>query len=178
MSIKLGCRGKIILLICIVIVGRVAIAWVNTKLSTITGTVVTVIDGDTCDVRYRTWFREETARIRFASVDAPERGQPFWKASRDFLKERIIGKQVRILTEGRDRYRRLVGTVYLETNGVEEKVNLSLVEEGMAWWYQEYAPNDSHLAGLQNSAQMERRGIWSDPNPVPPWAYRREKRNQ
>jgi micrococcal nuclease len=43
----------------------------------------------------------------------------------------------------------------------------------MAWWYRKYAPNDNVLARLEAQARQEKRGLWSQPAPVPPWDWRK-----
>jgi hypothetical protein len=52
----------------------------------------------------------------------------------------------------------------------------SLVQAGLAWWYQRYAPNDTQLAELEREARQAKRGLWADVHPVPPWDWRRGKR--
>jgi hypothetical protein len=51
--------------------------------------------------------------------------------------------------------------------------NLSreLVRAGLAWWYCKYS-TDPILAALELEAYGARRGLWSDPNPIPPWELR------
>jgi hypothetical protein len=45
----------------------------------------------------------------------------------------------------------------------------------MARWYWEYAPADSGLAGAEGEARAAKRGLWSQPDAVPPWDWRRGK---
>jgi hypothetical protein len=52
----------------------------------------------------------------------------------------------------------------------------SLVQAGLAWWYQRYARNDTQLAELEREARRAKRGLWADAHPVPPWDWRRGKR--
>ena len=52
-------------------------------------------------------------------------------------------------------------------------LNHVMVGQGMAWWYRRYAPNDLELAGLETEAKAAKRGLWGQPNPVPPWDWRR-----
>jgi hypothetical protein len=47
-----------------------------------------------------------------------------------------------------------------------------MVREGMAWWYRKYAPDDTELERLEADARAAKRGLWSQPNPVPPWQWR------
>ncbi len=48
-------------------------------------------------------------RVRLAEIDAPERGQPFWRKSRDALADYVAGKVVTIFKINIDRYERIVG---------------------------------------------------------------------
>jgi hypothetical protein len=41
----------------------------------------------------------------------------------------------------------------------------------MAWWFREYAPNDRELERLEAEAREAKRGLWSQPNPIPPWDW-------
>jgi len=46
----------------------------------------------------------------------------------------------------------------------------------MAWVYTRYAAKGSSLQAIQAKAMDDRRGLWSDDHPVPPWDWRRLKR--
>jgi hypothetical protein len=48
-----------------------------------------------------------------------------------------------------------------------------LVRRGMAWWYRRYAPNHPTLSRLEEEARAARIGLWSQPDPTPPWEWRR-----
>jgi micrococcal nuclease len=48
----------------------------------------------------------------------------------------------------------------------------------MCWWYRKYAPNDRELEKLEVEARSDKRGLWADPMPIPPWAYRKLRRGQ
>ena len=69
-----------------------------------------------------------------------------------------------------DRYGRTVGEVILPDGRV---LNHELVRAGLAWWYRRYAPDDKTLEQLERGARGANRGLWADPNPVPPWEWRR-----
>ena len=57
-------------------------------------------------------------------------------------------------------------------------MNLERVRAGMAWWYRQYAkeqtPADRQLYELaENDARAAKRGLWADNEPMPPWEWRR-----
>lgn len=60
-------------------------------------------------------------------------------------------------------------------NGVD--VNLQQVKAGVAWWYRDYAkeqsPEDRRLyEQAEQQARMQRVGLWRDAEPIPPWDWR------
>ena len=56
-------------------------------------------------------------------------------------------------------------------------VNHTLVkEDGWCWWYRNYAPADTVLERLESEARAELKGVWADPQPVPPWEWRKRNR--
>jgi endonuclease YncB( thermonuclease family) len=115
-------------------------------------------------------------RIRLAGIDCPERRQAFGTRAKQALAERVAGKEVTVEWEKRDRYGRVVGKV---VSGGED-IDLALVREGMCWWYRKYAheqsPADRVLyEDAETKARGKRLGLWRDPNPVPPWEWRRER---
>jgi endonuclease YncB( thermonuclease family) len=54
------------------------------------------------------------------------------------------------------------------------ELNEMLVRDGLAWWYRRYAPRDGQLESLERAARNANRGLWSRPNPTPPWDWRRQ----
>ena len=49
-------------------------------------------------------------------------------------------------------------------------MNAKLVADGWAWRFR-YA-EDKRLAQLKAQARAAKRGLWSEPDPLPPWEYR------
>ena len=71
-----------------------------------------------------------------------------------------------------DDYGRTVGTLYRgDTN-----INLAMVNDGHAWWYRYYAPHERNLEAAEKDARLNRRGLWRQDGPVPPWEWRRGRR--
>ena len=137
---------------------------------TITGMVVGVTDGDTITVLDADKVQH---KIRLAGIDAPEKKQAFGNRSKESLSDMVFDKTVNVETEKRDRYGRQIGKVLV--NG--QDVNLVQVERGMAWFYRQYqreqSPNDRRLyEAAEDAAKADRRGLWRDAAPVPPWVFR------
>lgn len=127
------------------------------------GPVIAILDGDTIDVL----IDRHPVRVRLAQIDAPEKRQAFGTRSRQALSALVFRQSVTVADAGRDRYGRVLGTVYV--SGVN--VNAEMVRQGMAWVYRQYA-TDRGLFALEDEARAGRRGLWADPSPVPPWQFR------
>ncbi|MBU6432434.1 MAG: thermonuclease family protein [Nitrospirae bacterium] len=54
-------------------------------------------------------------------------------------------------------------------------VNYTLVKEGRCWWYRKYAPKDMILEELETRARAAGVGLWTDPQPVPTWEWRKRR---
>ncbi|MBN1601970.1 MAG: thermonuclease family protein [Chitinispirillaceae bacterium] len=75
---------------------------VNTQLS---GVVISVADGDTFSII----LDKEKFKIRLRGIDCPERSQAYGQKARDYTSEKIFGKEVTIITHGKDQYGRVIG---------------------------------------------------------------------
>jgi endonuclease YncB( thermonuclease family) len=107
-------------------------------------------------------------------VDAPERGQPFGARAKQFVSALAFGKTVSVAQRGLDRYARTIGDVTLPDG---RNLARELVRAGYGWWFRRYSA-DSRLASLEAQARAERRGLWVDPNPTPPWEWRRSQKTR
>ena len=149
------------------------------------GRVVGVTDGDTVTVL-------DTAKaqhkVRLAGIDAPEKGQPFGERSKENLSRLVFGRDVRVDWHKRDRYGRLVGTVWVVSPDMpcigkpdcpkNLDAGLAQLTVGLAWHYRKYAHEQEpqqrgQYAFAEEEARVKRAGLWRDPNPVPPWEWRR-----
>ena len=130
-----------------------------------TGKVVAVADGDSITVlRMR-----EQVKVRLVEIDAPERAQPYGNRSKQALTGLVRGQEVLVIEHGKDRFQRTLGRVYRG----DLDVNAEQVRQGMAWVFRRYAM-DASLFPLEAEARESRRGLWRDPQAVPPWEWRRE----
>ncbi|MFN3749810.1 MAG: thermonuclease family protein [Thiobacillus sp.] len=135
------------------------------------GVVIVVIDGDT--VLFKPDSHPPASRafikVRLAGIDAPEAGQPHGDAATHALKERILKQRARLTPVATDAYGRTLGR--LEMDGLD--VNAELVRQGHAWASSRDAADP--LRRMQDEARRARRGLWVEPDPVPPWVWRRSQ---
>jgi endonuclease YncB( thermonuclease family) len=126
-----------------------------------------VDDGDTFSVR----AGAQEYRVRLSGVDAPEIGQRFGQESRSRLRALIFDRTIDVRPVGVDQYGRVLACPIVDGRNVCD----TMVAEGWAWQYRQYS-HDARLAALEQQARTARRGLWADPNPMPPWEHRAEER--
>ncbi|PID47221.1 MAG: nuclease [Proteobacteria bacterium] len=138
------------------------------------GKVVKLADGDSIVVLDSDNVQH---KVRLQGIDAPERNQPYGKTAKKFLSDRVFGKTVCVGWSKRDRYKRVVGTVWI--NGVD--VAYQLVKAGLAWHYKRYQDEQTlydrvRYAEAQETAEEGHLGLWSDRKPTAPWEWRKGRR--
>jgi endonuclease YncB( thermonuclease family) len=131
----------------------------------IIGTVTSVHDGDTITVLGES--------IRLASIDAPELDQAYGPSSRAHLTAMVLGQTVTVTYEQKDRYDRVLGTVFKPDCS---QVNLNQVASGAAWYYEAYQceieiRQRQAYAAAQTAARTAKKGLWAT-TAVAPWVHR------
>lgn len=134
-----------------------------------TGEVVDVSEGDLLKVEYK----GEAIRIRLFGVDCPEKGQPFGDEADQMTQKLSMGKRVFVQGKGYDRFGRLMAFVRLPDGS---SLNQELLKSGLAWWFRKFAWNEQGLESMEFGARETKVGLWSKPDPVPPWDWRDGKR--
>jgi endonuclease YncB( thermonuclease family) len=111
-------------------------------------------------------------RIRFYGIDAPEFHQAFGRKAKQFVKDLVFLKTVDVDTITFDQYGRMDCIVRVAGKVVNEE----LIRAGFAWVYNYYCKKPLCLEWrrLEDEARASKRGLWSDPHPIPPWDWRRE----
>jgi len=142
------------------------IAW-SAPAYDLSGRVVKVNDGDTITVLDA---NQKQHKVRLYGIDTPEYKQPYSRAATRTLAGLVQGEGVGVDVKDTDSYGRTVGVVYKGNLDV----NLQMVKSGYAWWYEQHAPFDDDLREAEESARMDKLGLWADPDPVPPWKWRRD----
>ena len=161
---KTDLSGKtliVLLLLSSVIVPKQTLAW--------QGKVVGVSDGDTITVLHD----GKGEKIRVYGIDCPEKGQDFGQKAKQFTSDKVFGKVVEIEPVTMDRHGRTVALVFF---GGGQNLSEELVDEGCAWVFRKYCskPRCSLWLELEERARKNKVGLWSLPNPIPPWDYRKK----
>ena len=103
--------------------------------------------------------------MEMASLD-----QPYGPTATAAL-EYMVGRSVYYVETDKDRYERMLATLYHSKEGYN--INASLVCAGFAWCYERYAPDNELLESCHKETQDAPKGLWEDEDPMPPWKWRR-----
>lgn len=133
----------------------------------ITGKVIKIIDGDTFDLLLQ---NNTTIRVRMNGIDCPEKKQPYYKNAKQALSQYIFGKKVNVISKSKDKYKRTLADVFFSN----ENINLKMIANGFAWHFKKYSSNVI-LAKAEINARVKKLGLWSLPNPIAPWDFRKNK---
>ena len=132
------------------------------------GIVSNVIDGDTIDI----YDGFNKTRIRLDNIDAREKQQLGGGMATKYLTQKIYGKEIKVAYREKDKYNRIVATLYIETENPFEKdfnINEDLVRNGMA-----YNIGYKYRAAAQK-AKEENLGIWKYKSVTPDIFRQNEK---
>ena len=136
------------------------------------GKVIGVADGDTIKVLHN----NEPVRIRLYGIDTPEKRQAFGNRAKKYTNAWVRGKVVEIDPVTKDRYGRTVAMVHV----TRKNLNELLVQQGLAWVYRKYCKMDicENWYQYEDQARSSKKGLWRDPHAIPPWQWRKEKRQK
>ncbi len=134
----------------------------------ISGKVVSVIDGNTIEILTDDG---EKLLIKLSEVDSPELSQEFGKEALAYTTKFCLNKIVEINVVGKDRKGSRLGIVKLK-NG--KQLNSSLLKSGLAW-HRDQCVDQCEMKLLEEKAKKRKLGLWTAPDPTPPWIYRRQQ---
>jgi endonuclease YncB( thermonuclease family) len=118
--------------------------------------------------------REKLKRIKLAGVDSPEQRQRFGPQARHLAAEWLGASAFEIIVDKTDKDGRIHGRVVVDGHDV----GLELIKAGLAWC------DPADIAAIPQAvrekyereclqAKAQRRGLWLDQNPTPPWEQRK-----
>jgi endonuclease YncB( thermonuclease family) len=114
-------------------------------------------------------------KVILKGITPPEAGQPFSDAAREHLKALVMDKAVFVeytnLSDG-----------YLQAKVVLNQIDIAsqMLRDGAAWYdpgveYTLTAGDRELYLSCEQAARAEKRGLWSDTNPVSPWDFRKSR---
>lgn len=142
----------------------------NFNAAEIVGKVIKVYDGDTVTLIDND---NKIYKIRLDKIDAPERGQEFGKQSQHYLSKLVLGKTIKVHYSKIDRYKRLLGILYIDNI----EVNLKMLLNGYAWHYRKYDKTPLYI-NAEKQARKNKIGLWKKINPINPEMYRKMKKSK
>ena len=135
-------------------------------------------DGDTC--RVQVVSSSVSFNVRLYGIDAPELSkkhnvlsdQPFSKQSAQKLNELVRGKRVKLEQFNLDMYNRPIVRLTLLDN---TDINLKMLNLGLAEVYRgsKSSVPDSKYLEAELNAKKQKLGIWSSPDYMSPYEYRK-----
>jgi endonuclease YncB( thermonuclease family) len=144
-------------------------------------TVIEILDGD--------GFIASTIHgnfeIRLAAIDCPENDQPIGHYAKERLRWLLERRSVflEIHREQQDCYGRTLATAFVDFGTSVINVNEEMVKCGLAWVYRyfyNHLPEHRRiiLDNIERWAQRTGVGLWKDPQPIPPWEWREQRRER
>jgi len=142
----------------------------------ITGKVIGISDGDTLTVLDA---NHQQFKVRLAGIDCPESSQAFGNRAKRTLSEKVFSQNVKIETRDKDGFGRTLGIVKIG----DEDINEYLILQGVAWHFKKYAHNQpaeeaERYAKAEQIARQNKRGLWIQENPIPPWEFRAQAKHK
>ena len=138
------------------------------------GVIIHVVDGDTVHLLSD---NQEKLKVRLHHIDAPELDQSYGMESKFALEQLILNKKVTVISDKKDKYKRLLGVISLD----EVDVNLEMIKAGAAWHFKRYAKfdqsKDQYLIYDENEyqAKLKKIGLWKE-KAISPWLWRKNKK--
>ena len=129
-----------------------------------------VIDGDTFTAMLDTAVQ---ATVRLYGIDAPDEDQPMGGDAARALAGLLSGRKVELTITGKDHEGRTVALVFADGQSVNE----ALLSGGLAYVHPKGCRDDfcPEWVALEQRARLENRGVWAEPDAVPPWQWRAER---
>jgi micrococcal nuclease len=129
--------------------------------------VLTVHEGDRVTIHYQ--GRNEMVTLR--DVDCPDPKQPYGKQAKHAAAAYLGNRDVVVRELKKDQRGRMTADLLLNDG---RNIAHELVKEGLAW-VQPSEIHDPALKDMEELARASKSGLWSEPDPVPPWKWRSAK---
>jgi endonuclease YncB( thermonuclease family)/thiol-disulfide isomerase/thioredoxin len=112
--------------------------------------------------------------VLLEGVDAPEPGQEYSDIARQHLADLVLGKEIHIDYASIRVGGGLIARVFCK----DMDVGLQIIRDGVAWYDRKSENTLTEMerriyAESEDAARNERRGMWENGSPMPPWEWRR-----
>ena len=130
------------------------------------GKVVAVQEGDRLTILHN----GKKLTVQLYGIDAPELKQPYGNEARTFLDAFTKEETVEIEPVGPVKKSALTGMAFLGSDNINELLLL----KGQAWVDRRQCTTDicSKWIKMEEAAKATKKGLWSDPQAIPPWEFR------
>ena len=126
--------------------------------------VLTVDEGDQLTI----YHQGRKDMIHLKGIDCPALKQSYGKQAKRTTTAYVGNREVVVRDLTRDRQGRMVAEILLQ-NG--KLLTHELIKEGLAWVQPEGA-NMQAMKDMEELARAAGKGLWSEPNPIPPWKWK------
>ncbi len=130
--------------------------------------VVAVHEGD----RLTIYHDGKTQTVYLQDIDCPELKQPYGKQAKRATTAYVGGREVIVRALKPGAHGRTIVEMFLPDG---RNVGHELVKEGLAWSKRAGSPNRT-FDDSEELARASGKGLWADPNPVPPWKWKSQAR--
>ncbi len=137
------------------------------------GQVTAVLDGDTLELID---LNNQEFRVRLQGIDAPEKTQAYGPQAKALLTRITLNQTAHVIWNEKDKYGRIIGKVLIKENDI----CLEMIAAGLAWHFTRYEQSQSEddrqlYKATEKKVREQRKGLWADINPQPPWKYRHQQ---
>ena len=116
--------------------------------------------------------REQLHYFCVIGVDCPEPGQPFFQEARDYLVKACGDQEIEMEVLFYDNYKREIGHAWVtDIDGTRVNLAIALLSRGLGWYEGNQFEGSDRYRETMESARAKKIGLWSQPNPTPPWEY-------
>ena len=129
---------------------------------------------------FRTWGgdnfevgqKQQLHYFLLIGVDCPEPGQPFFDEACDCLVNTCSNHEIEMEVLRYDEFKREIGHGWVTNDdGVRVNLAIDLLSKGLGWYGGEEFEDSDRYRQAMESARSRKIGLWSQPNPTPPWEH-------
>lgn len=130
--------------------------------------VVAVHEGD----RLLLYHDGKQETIYLQDIDCPDPKQPYGAKAKRVTQAYVGGREVIVRNWRRGAQGRTTVEIILPDG---RNLGHELLKEGFAWW-RKMDSKEHSLGEIEQLVRAERKGLWADPHPIPPWQWKQAKK--